>query len=200
MTVRTAIQLPRTIELLLHLVLYTNNTEPESLTWFASTYRTRHQTLFPRNQNQSRANTPGQSRRPKTSRQEKMSNIYSSRKGPLLIAAGVLGGLLYFGAGGRAQPRPATKEGQPSQLSETLHGLAQQGGPSARVQSGMELDPKDTRMASTNPVADSKRNPQKVRGDLGGDGTDEGGAGLGKHIGNKGEGSTDLPWKKVGKD
>ncbi|KAK4187385.1 hypothetical protein QBC35DRAFT_552275 [Podospora australis] len=35
-----------------------------------------------------------------------MSNMFSGRAGPLLIASGIFGGLLYSTAGGRNQPRP----------------------------------------------------------------------------------------------
>ncbi|GAB1318231.1 hypothetical protein MFIFM68171_08441 [Madurella fahalii] len=130
-----------------------------------------------------------------------MSNMFRSRTGPLLIAAGLFGGLLYTTAGGSQQPRPATTGGQGGGggVSETLQGIAGQGGRSARDEQRVENDPKDTRMATASPSADSKRNPQKVRGDLGGDDNTPGGGGQGKHIGDKGEGSGDLPWKKVGK-
>lgn len=127
-----------------------------------------------------------------------MSNMFRSRTGPLLIAAGLFGGLLYTTAGGSQQPRPAAT-GKTGGVSEALQGVAGQGGPAARDEQRVENDPKDTRLATASPSADSKRNPQKVRGDLGGDETTPGGGYQGKHIGDKGEGSGDLPWKKIGK-
>ncbi|KAL2150412.1 hypothetical protein VTH82DRAFT_6975 [Thermothelomyces myriococcoides] len=131
-----------------------------------------------------------------------MSNLFASRKGPLMIAAGICGGLLYTTYGGTQQPRPRQQQGGAG-LSEALQGAAGQGG--ARARGGEETealrryDPKDTRLYSADPTAQSKRNPNKARSDdLSGDGTSPG-AGLGKHIGDRSEGQTgDLAWKRTG--
>jgi hypothetical protein len=131
-----------------------------------------------------------------------MSNIGSSRKGPLLIAGGILSGLLYFTYGARQQPRPLATHEASSQVpvSETLQAIAGTGGERAHPAGDREelrqYDPKDTQIESRDPSAASKRNPQKVRGDLGGDDTTQGGGGQGKHIGEREKG--DLPWKKIG--
>jgi hypothetical protein len=89
-------------------------------------------------------------------------------------------------------------------LGQTMQGIAGSGGPSARstqdVRADSELgyDPKgDTKMFSASPSAHSKRNPEKTTGGAvtEGKGGGETPGALGKHIGDKSEGSTDLPWK-----
>ncbi|KAK3984011.1 hypothetical protein QBC44DRAFT_28756 [Cladorrhinum sp. PSN332] len=61
-----------------------------------------------------------------------MSNMLRSRAGPLLVASGIFGGLLYSTAGGKNQPRPrATNEGG-LPISETLESIGNQGGKHAR--------------------------------------------------------------------
>lgn len=136
-----------------------------------------------------------------------MSNMFASRKGPLMIAAGIFGGLLYSTYGANQQPRPRQQDTNDAKsqagISETLQSVAGQGG--ARARSGDEMeslrqyDPKDTRLHSADPGAQSKRNPQKARSeDLPGDGTSPGG-GLGKHIGDRSdEKEGDLAWKRTG--
>ncbi|KAK4160286.1 hypothetical protein QBC43DRAFT_325725 [Cladorrhinum sp. PSN259] len=63
-----------------------------------------------------------------------MSNMFRSRAGPLLIASGIFGGLLYSTVGGKNQPRPrATNEpGSTLPISETLQSIGSQGGTHAR--------------------------------------------------------------------
>ncbi|AEO68483.1 uncharacterized protein THITE_2022370, partial [Thermothielavioides terrestris NRRL 8126] len=103
-----------------------------------------------------------------------MANMFRSRAGPLLAAGGILGGLLYLTYGGRQQPRPQAAPntavaGLP--VSETLQAVAGTGGAHSRArdaedrESLRQYDPKDTRLHSADPSAQSKRNPQKVRGD-----------------------------------
>lgn len=137
-----------------------------------------------------------------------MANMFSSRKGPLLLAAGVFGGLLYYTAGAKQQPRPrATPESSATgsaspQVSETLQSVAGTGGQTAREQTDIQgpWDTKDqTRLGTGSPDAYSKRNPQKVRGDLGGRETTVGGGGQGKHVGERESGKGgDLDWKTIG--
>lgn len=133
-----------------------------------------------------------------------MSNMYASRKGPLLAVGALFGGILYMTYGAKQQPRPRATHDAGTQVpvSETLQAIGGQGGARARDaeqrESLAQYDPKDTRIHSADPSAQSKRNPQKVRGDLGGDDTTPGGGGQGKHIGDRGKDSGDLPWKKIG--
>ncbi|KAK4041248.1 hypothetical protein C8A01DRAFT_15007 [Parachaetomium inaequale] len=136
-----------------------------------------------------------------------MSNMFASRKIPLMVAAGVFTGLLYTTYGAKQQPRPLATHDASSQapVSETIQRAAGTGGARARTPDEVhalresEYDPRDTRLHSSDPSAASKRNPAKVRGDLGGDETTVGGGGQGKHIGEREEGKAgDLPWKKIG--
>lgn len=78
-----------------------------------------------------------------------MANMFRSRTGPLLVAAGIFGGLLYSTAGGKNQPRTRADPsggvtgGVP--VSETLQSIGGQGGPHARKEgenfpgSGMDI-------------------------------------------------------------
>ncbi|KAK4132154.1 hypothetical protein BT67DRAFT_386037 [Trichocladium antarcticum] len=85
-----------------------------------------------------------------------MSNMFSSRKVPLLIAAGVLGGMLYVTAGANQQPRPRARAdaGSTMPVSETLQTIAGTGGARAS----------DTRVEAVERPEDapSKRNADKV--------------------------------------
>lgn len=103
-----------------------------------------------------------------------MSNILATRKVPLMIAAGVFGGLLYTTYGGVQQPRPRsthdnTHDATGGTISETAQALAGTGGQRARSGDDMEslrqYDPKDTRLHSKDPGAQSKREPSKVKGE-----------------------------------
>ncbi|KAK4120709.1 hypothetical protein N657DRAFT_648897 [Parathielavia appendiculata] len=133
-----------------------------------------------------------------------MANMFSSRKGPLLIAGGLFSGLLYFTYGARQQPRTTATHDASSQagVSQTLQSVAGTGGERAHASRDREeqrlYDPKDTGLASSDPSAASKRSPQKVRGDLGGDQNNPAGGGQGKHIGDRGPDSGDLPYKRMG--
>ncbi|AEO58478.1 hypothetical protein MYCTH_2041611, partial [Thermothelomyces thermophilus ATCC 42464] len=91
-----------------------------------------------------------------------MSNMLASRKVPLVLAAGIGSGLLYMTYGANQQPRPRQQQGEGGGVgvSETLQAAAGQGGARAR-----QYDPKDTRLHSADPAAQSKRNPDKTRGD-----------------------------------
>ncbi|KAJ4289962.1 hypothetical protein N0V88_006763 [Collariella sp. IMI 366227] len=99
-----------------------------------------------------------------------MSNMFASRKGPILIVAGVLGGIFYATYGGKQQPRPRATSDTSSRIpmSETLQSVAGTGGERAHGHKDGEglrqFDSKDTRLASANPTADSKRNLQKSQG------------------------------------
>lgn len=140
------------------------------------------------------------------------ATIFGARKGPLMIAFGIMGGLLYTTYGGRAEPRPRGTHDARAQapVSETLQTIAGEGGTRARdrdspeaMESLRQNDPKDTRLYTGDPSAYSKRNPEKVRSDPeGGHGTRVGsaqGGGTGKNIGERDtEKSGDLPWKKIG--
>ncbi|KAL1838061.1 hypothetical protein VTJ49DRAFT_3109 [Mycothermus thermophilus] len=96
-----------------------------------------------------------------------MSNLAASRKGPLLIAGGVLAGLVYFTYGGRSQPRPVARN--QGSVSETLQAAAGTGGPRARddqaASQASDVEKKDTRVYSASPSAYSKRDVDKVRGE-----------------------------------
>ncbi|KAK4095669.1 hypothetical protein N658DRAFT_502483 [Parathielavia hyrcaniae] len=130
--------------------------------------------------------------------------MFSSRKGPLLIAGGLFSGLLYFTYGAKQQPRTTatTPSGSQARVSQTLQSAAGTGGEGAHASRDREemrlFDPKDTGLASRDPSAASKRNPQKVRDDLGGDQNNPAGGGQGKHIGDRGPESGDLPYKRMG--
>jgi hypothetical protein len=144
------------------------------------------------------------------------ATIFGTRKGPLVIALGILGGLLYTTYGGRQEPRPRATttmhdaRGATAPVSETLQSVAGTGGERTRSRDSAEdmdalrqHDPKDTRLYSADPSAYSKRNPDKVRSDLeGGHGTSVGsaqGGGQGKNVGERDtEKSGDLAWKKIG--
>ncbi|KAK4233652.1 hypothetical protein C8A03DRAFT_19305 [Achaetomium macrosporum] len=124
-----------------------------------------------------------------------------NRTVPIAIAAGLFGGLLYFTGGAKQQPRPRATHDATGQMpvSETLQSIAGTGGQTARSADQQDqqrqYDPKDTRIHSADPSAQSKRNPQKVKSDdLGGNVSQA----EGKHIGDKGKDSGDLPWKGVG--
>jgi hypothetical protein len=111
------------------------------------------------------------------------AQIFSTRKGPLLIALGIMGGLLYTTYGGRQEPRPRTTttthdaraaNTTAAPVSETLQSVAGTGGGGGSTRSrdsaeDMEAlrqhDPKDTRLYSADPSAYSKRNADKVRGE-----------------------------------
>ncbi|KAK3299590.1 uncharacterized protein B0H64DRAFT_472691 [Chaetomium fimeti] len=103
-----------------------------------------------------------------------MSNLLATRKVPLMIAAGVFGGLLYTTYGGVQQPRPRSThdnahDATGGTLSEAAQAAAGTGGARARSGDDMEAlrqyDPKDTRLHSKDPGAQSKREPGKVRGE-----------------------------------
>ncbi|KAH6616161.1 hypothetical protein B0J18DRAFT_439045 [Chaetomium sp. MPI-SDFR-AT-0129] len=146
-----------------------------------------------------------------------MSKPLATRTVPLLIAATLFGGLAYSTWGGTTQPRPRVTHDARSQasVSERLQSAAGTGGvqkasgsggdsshegPSAeRLESLKQYDPKDTRLFSNDPAAQSKRNPDKARsGELDRGGPSPGG-GLGKNIGEREEGKEgDLAWKKIG--
>lgn len=85
-----------------------------------------------------------------------MSNMFSSRKVPLLIAAGVLGGMLYVTVGANQQPRPRARAdaGTTMPVSETLQTIAGTGGARAS----------DTRAEAVPRPDDapSKRNPENA--------------------------------------
>jgi hypothetical protein len=124
-----------------------------------------------------------------------------NRTVPIAIAAGLFGGLLYFTGGGANQPRPRAANDARGQMdvSGALQSMAGTGGQSARNAEQQDklsqYDPKDTRIHSADPTAQSKRNPQKVKSDdMGGNVSQS----QGKHIGDKGKDSGDLPWKGVG--
>lgn len=79
-----------------------------------------------------------------------------------VAAAAAVGGLLWWQtAGGRNQPVGRSERGN-IPVSETLQGKAGTGGARARAQGDLEVDPKDTRLASNKPEADSKRSPVKA--------------------------------------
>lgn len=96
------------------------------------------------------------------------STIFRTRKGPLLVALGIMSGLLYTTYGGRQEPRPRARGGVP--VSETLQSVAGTGGERTRSRDSAEdrealrqQDPKDTRLYSASPSAYSKRDVDKVR-------------------------------------
>ena len=77
-----------------------------------------------------------------------------------VAAAAAVGGLLWWQtAGGRNQPVGRAERGN-LPVSETLQATAGTGGARARDKGD---DPKDTRIASHTPDADSKRSPTKSR-------------------------------------
>lgn len=144
-----------------------------------------------------------------------MSKPLATRTVPLLIAATLFGGLAYSTWGGTTQPRPRVTHDARSQasVSERLQSAAGTGGvqktpgsdnphegPSAERLEGLkQYDPKDTRLFSNDPAAQSKRNPGKARSEELDRGGPSPGGGLGKHIGERGEGKEgDLAWKKIG--
>ncbi len=92
-----------------------------------------------------------------------MSNMFSSRKMPLAIAAGIFGGIFYMTYGANQQPRPRQVHHASSQtpISEVLQGAAGTGGPGARPNE----NPSDARMYSADPSALSKRHPSKAKDD-----------------------------------
>ncbi|KAG7284730.1 hypothetical protein NEMBOFW57_009340 [Staphylotrichum longicolle] len=92
-----------------------------------------------------------------------MSNMWASRKVPLMVAGGIFAGLLYSTYGANQQPRPRTTHEASSQtpVSETLQGIAGSGGPRARATTA---SPRDTRIYSSDPSSASKRDATKVKG------------------------------------
>ncbi|KAJ9133798.1 hypothetical protein NKR19_g8913 [Coniochaeta hoffmannii] len=123
----------------------------------------------------------------------------SMLKGRILPLAGVagLGALLWTQTRGGAQaPRSRTDkpESQQSPVSETLQSIGGQGGQNASDSGPGVYDPKDTRLYSKSPDAQSKKNPGKVR-DLDRDklGPVNPAGNDGKHIGDR---DSDLPWKR----
>ncbi len=91
-----------------------------------------------------------------------MSNMFSSRKLPLAVAAGIFGGIFYMTYGANQEPRPRTVHDARTQapVSEVLQGAAGSGGPAAREKGD---SPRDTRLHSEDPSAPSKRHPTKTR-------------------------------------
>ncbi|KAK0750307.1 hypothetical protein B0T18DRAFT_322578 [Schizothecium vesticola] len=80
-----------------------------------------------------------------------------------VAAAAAVGGLLWWQtAGGRNQPVGHAERGN-LPVSETLQAKAGTGGARARGKGELEDDPKDTRIASHTPDAESKRSPTKSR-------------------------------------
>jgi hypothetical protein len=93
-----------------------------------------------------------------------MSNMWASRKVPLMVAGGIFAGLLYSTYGANQQPRPRSTHDATTQLpvSETLQGVAGSGGPRAKGDDGES--PRDTRIYSSDPSSASKRDVSKVKG------------------------------------
>ena len=94
-----------------------------------------------------------------------MSNMFSSRKLPLAVAAGVFGGIFYMTYGANQEPRPRTTHHASNQapVSEVLQSVAGTGGPGAQHDGD---SPRDTRVYSADPSALSKRHPAKVKDDV----------------------------------
>jgi hypothetical protein len=122
-----------------------------------------------------------------------------SLRGRILPLAGVGGlfALLWTQTRGGAQaPRShaSTPASEQSSVSETLGALGSQGGKNTTDSGPGTYDPKDTKLYSKSPDAQSKKNPGKVRdldsdklGPVNAPGKD------GKHIGDR---DSDLPWKR----
>lgn len=119
-----------------------------------------------------------------------------SRILPLAGVGGLFGLLWWQTSGGAVQPksRAGKPEDQQMDVSGTMAGLAGTGGANTTENGPGTYDPKDTRLYSRSPDAQSKKNPGKVRdldqdklGPVNGPGKD------GKHIGDRG---SDLPWKR----
>ena len=93
-----------------------------------------------------------------------MSNMFSSRKLPLAVAAGIFGGIFYMTYGANPEPRPRRVHNADTQtpVSELLQGAAGTGGPTA----DHNESPRDTRMYSADPTALSKRHPTKSKDDV----------------------------------
>ncbi|KAK1833522.1 hypothetical protein QBC39DRAFT_47953 [Podospora conica] len=84
-----------------------------------------------------------------------------SRAVPIAAAIGVGAFTWSQTAGGRNQPVGHAERGD-KPLSESLQAYAGTGGQRARAQGELESDPKDTRMASAQPDAPSKRSATKT--------------------------------------
>ncbi len=84
-----------------------------------------------------------------------MSNMFSSRKVPLAIAASIVGGIFYMTYGANQQPRQRAMHNANTQapVSETLQRAAGSGGQRAREEGE---SPADTRLYSKDPSAPSK--------------------------------------------
>ena len=94
-----------------------------------------------------------------------MSNMFSSRKLPLAVAAGVFGGIFYMTYGANQQPRPRTVHNASAQVpvSEILQGAAGTGGPGAQHDAE---GPRDTRLYSADTSTPSKRHATKAKDDV----------------------------------
>ena len=95
-----------------------------------------------------------------------MSNILRTRAVPIAATAALGGFIWWQTAGGRSQPNSTAQSGTNTGMpvSETLRSIGSKEGTHARKDtSELDNDPKDTRIYSRSPSADSKRNPQKVR-------------------------------------
>jgi hypothetical protein len=85
---------------------------------------------------------------------------------PLLGVAALAGVIYSQTAGGSQQPnsRAANPPEKQSSVSESLQAAAGTGGKASR-DGAPEVDPKDTRLHSRNPTAESKRSSQKTTDD-----------------------------------
>ena len=96
-----------------------------------------------------------------------MSNMFSSRKTPLLLAGGLLAGIFMMTHGANQQPRPRAMHHPGSTqlpVSETLQSAAGLGGRRAAHYEGES--PVDTRLYSADPSAPSKRDATKAKGEV----------------------------------
>jgi hypothetical protein len=124
-----------------------------------------------------------------------MPSMLRSRALPLAGVA-ALGALLWRQTSGGVQEpksRGDTPTSQQSSVSETMQSIAGTGGSNTSENGPGTYDPKDTRLYSKSPDAQSKKNPGKVRPldkeKLGPVSSVSGG----KHIGDR---ESDLPWKR----
>ncbi|KAK1753582.1 hypothetical protein QBC47DRAFT_46189 [Echria macrotheca] len=93
-----------------------------------------------------------------------MSSLLRSRAVPIIGTAAVGAGIYYTTAGGRNQPRQRAEGDTRPGMSEALQSVAGQGGARARdPDTRIDNDPRDTKIYSNSPTAESKRSPQKVR-------------------------------------
>ncbi len=93
-----------------------------------------------------------------------ITNMLRARAVPILAVTALGSGIYWQTHTGKVQAT-SRATGDPSTkipVSETLQNIGRQGGQYARKEK-LVYDPKDTRMLSQSPSADSKRNPQKVR-------------------------------------